>query len=70
MKRKNLKKQYYELHIKEKNLSRIEKQKDKDNKNILVAVYDLQAVFQCPKGDVSVFYYKSKLNVLHLTIYN
>lgn len=67
---KESKKEDYELHHKEKNLSRIEKEKDKNNKNILVAVYDLQAVFQCPKGDVSVFYYKSKLNVLNLTIYN
>ncbi|CAH2092428.1 unnamed protein product [Euphydryas editha] len=60
----------YENHIKEKQLSRIEKEKDKNNKDIFVAVYDLQAVFQCPKGDISVFYYKSKLNVLNLTIYN
>lgn len=67
---KELKKEDYEKHIREKELSRIEKTNDKNNKNILVAVYDLQAVFQCPKGDISVFYYKCKLNVLNLTIYN
>ncbi|KAJ0172673.1 hypothetical protein K1T71_011812 [Dendrolimus kikuchii] len=65
---KESKKQDYELHLKVKNLSRIEKEKEK-NKFFLVAVYDLQAVFQCPKGDVSVFYYKSKLKVqLHMLI--
>jgi len=30
----------------------------------------LQAIQQLPKGDVSVFYYKSKLNLLNFTIYN
>lgn len=67
---KEQKKESYETHQNEKVLSRVEKEKDKKNDDILVAVYDLQAVFQCPKGDVSVFYYKSKLNVLNLTIYN
>ncbi|KAL0833092.1 hypothetical protein ABMA28_001202 [Loxostege sticticalis] len=67
---KESQKQDYEKHMSEKDLSRSEKEQDKANKNIFVAVYDLQAVFQCPKGDVSVFYYKSKLNVLNLTIYD
>ncbi|KAJ8713334.1 hypothetical protein PYW07_013704 [Mythimna separata] len=53
-------KESYETHQNEKVLSRIEKENDKKNKDIHVAVYDLQAVFQCPKGDISVFYYKSK----------
>ncbi|KAJ8877723.1 hypothetical protein PR048_022178 [Dryococelus australis] len=35
-----------------------------------VAVYDLQAVVQLPKGDVSHFYYKSKLNVFNFTVYD
>lgn len=38
------------------------------NKNVRVAVYDLEAVLQCPKGDTSSFYYKSKLNCYNLTI--
>lgn len=29
----------------------------------------MQAVFQCPKGDTSLFYYVSKLNVFNFTIY-
>lgn len=67
---KELKQQIYSQHHEEKLLSRLEKEKDKNDHNIVVAVYDLQAVFQCPKGDISVFYYKSKLNVLNLTIYD
>lgn len=49
---------------------REEKAKDKADRSIKVAVYDLQAVHQCPKEEVSVFYYKSKLNVLNLTVYD
>lgn len=51
-------------------MSRSEKASDKVSSNAAVAVYDLQAVFQVPKGDVSLFYYKSKLNVLNFTIYD
>lgn len=53
----------YQNHLNEKQLSREEKMKDKENKNAVVAVYDLQAVMQLPNGNVSAFYYKSKLNV-------
>lgn len=60
----------YKSHIEEKNFSRVEKLNDrkKVNKNTRVAVYDLEAVLQCPKGDISSFYYKSKLNCYNLTI--
>ncbi|KAL3279144.1 hypothetical protein HHI36_016658 [Cryptolaemus montrouzieri] len=51
---------------KRKHLSRIEKENDKKKTDTVVAAYDLQAVFECPKGEISVFYYKSKLNVLNL----
>lgn len=62
----------YDTHLVEKKLSREEKQRDKTTRTLngFVAVYDLQAVMQIPKGDVSVFYYKSKLNVLNFTIYD
>lgn len=63
-------KESYDLHHREKELSRTEKARDKEKKDCVVAVYDLQAVMQLPKGDVSLFYYKSKLNVLNFTIYN
>lgn len=67
---KEANKENYETHIKEKQLSRLEKESDKNSSDTIVAVYDLEAVFQCPKGEISVFYYKSKLNVLNLTVYN
>lgn len=61
----------YEQHLKEKDLAREEKLKDKQDEfeNTVTAVYDLQAVMQCPRGDVSSFYYTSKLNVFNFTIY-
>lgn len=60
------KKHEYDMHLKEKDLCRAEKVKDKENKDVVVAVYDLQAVFQCPKEDTSLFYYTSKLTLNHL----
>lgn len=60
----------YEIHQRENELSRREKDEDKkkSNKNFIVSVYDLQAVLPAPCGDVSVFYYKSKLNSFNFTI--
>ncbi|KAL0840311.1 hypothetical protein ABMA28_015581 [Loxostege sticticalis] len=60
----------YRLHLKEKDLSREEKLRDKEmiDDNNIVACYDLQAMLQVPKGDVSSFYYKSRLNCLNFTI--
>ncbi|CAH2092802.1 unnamed protein product [Euphydryas editha] len=61
----------YDKHLAEKDQSRKEKEVDKNRlDNVVVAVYDLQAVLPCPRGDVSNFYYLSKLNVLNFTIYN
>lgn len=66
-----LREQYTE-HLKEKDLSRIEKNNDKElasvNKSVVVASYDLQAVLPAPRGEVSVFYYKYKLNSYNLTV--
>ncbi|CAG9760236.1 unnamed protein product [Ceutorhynchus assimilis] len=64
-------KEKYDTHLREKELSRQEKQNDKKNNddNTIIAVYDLQAVLQCPRGDVSSFYYNSKLNVFNFSIY-
>ncbi|XP_046970419.1 uncharacterized protein LOC124537590 [Vanessa cardui] len=60
----------HEEHLKEKSLSREEKEKDKNNvtENFIVSVYDLQAVMPCPRGEVSSFYYISKINLLNFTI--
>ena len=61
--------QSYEDHLKEKTLARIEKENDKNRKDgTIVAVYDLQAVLQVPKGQVSLFFYKSRINCLNFTI--
>lgn len=61
----------YEKHLQEKDLSRIDKERDKENnaENFVAAVYDMQAVLQCPRGDTASFYYISKLRVFNLTIY-
>lgn len=59
----------YNLHQKEKELSRKEKDADKRNPNgAYVAVYDLQAIMPLPKGLISSFYYKSKMNCFNFTI--
>ncbi|CAH2102446.1 unnamed protein product [Euphydryas editha] len=67
--KENLKPKYLK-HLEEKEESRREKERDKGNisQDNVVAVYDLQAVLQLPRGNTSVFYYKSKLNNLNLTI--
>lgn len=64
-----LKKNFYE-HQKEKLLSRSEKQRDKEkvSESYIVACYDLQAVLTAPRGEVSVFYYISKLATYNLTV--
>lgn len=66
---KNKLKENYDTHLIEKELSRKEKDKENNTDNVVVAVYDLQAVLQCPRGDVSSFYYVSKLNVFNFTMY-
>ncbi|XP_063635068.1 uncharacterized protein LOC134805772 [Cydia splendana] len=62
----------FDTHINEKMLARSEKDKDKkySSNTTIVCVYDLQATMPCPKGDVSTFYYLSKLNVYNFTICN
>ena len=63
-------KERYDTHIVEKKLSWAKKVVNKIDNDAVVVVYDLQAVFQLLKGDISLFYYKSKLNVLNLTLNN
>lgn len=59
----------HEQHLKEKTMARIEKENDKQRTDgTIVAVYDLQAVMQVPKGQVSLFFYKSRINCLNFTI--
>lgn len=59
----------YEQHLKEKTLVRTEKENDKNRTDgTITAVYDLQAVLQIPKGQVSLFFYKSRINCLNFTV--
>lgn len=60
----------FNSHQKEKQLSRKEKEADKNKvgPSYIVAVYDLQAVLPTPRGDVSKFYYKSRLNNFNFSI--
>lgn len=53
-------------------LSREEKKKDKEkmDSNVIVYVYDLQAVMPIRKGEILAFYDKSKLNIYNFTIYD
>lgn len=69
---KNKLQEKFVSHLREKELARNEQTNDKDYTpdNCIVLVYDLQAVMPCPKGDVSNFYYLSKLNVYNFTIYD
>lgn len=67
---KEIMKIQFHNHQEEKKLSRDEKENDKknSNQNFIVCCYDLQAMMQLPKGDVNIFYYKSKLNTLNFTV--
>ena len=64
----------YNLHQHKKNLARENKAADKersttDNK-LCVACFVLQQVLNCPKGEVSNFYYKRKLSAYNFTVYD
>lgn len=67
---KEQKKSEYQSHHEEKELSRKEKDTDKSkiDESNFVACFDLQAALPTPKGEVSVFYYKSKLLTYNFTI--
>lgn len=61
--------QNYEQHLKVKTLSRIEKKNDKQRTDgTILAVYDLQAGLQVPKGQASILFYKSRINYLNFTV--
>ncbi|XP_030759330.1 uncharacterized protein LOC115884790 [Sitophilus oryzae] len=60
----------YKNHIEEKNLSREEKIKDKSKISpfFQVACFDLEATLPTPNGQVSSFYYRSKLSTYNFTV--
>lgn len=46
-----------------------EKDENKDDNNTVVIVYNLQAVLQYLKSEVSGYYYVSRINVFNFTMY-
>ena len=64
----------YENHIRNKELSRENKLKDKERskteKDLVVACFDLQQVLLTPKGFESSLYYKRRLNTYNFSIYD
>ncbi|CAG9762669.1 unnamed protein product [Ceutorhynchus assimilis] len=60
----------YKSHVEEKNLSREGKNMDKSkiSKLFQVACFDLEATLPTPNGQVSSFYYRSKLSTYNFTI--
>jgi len=59
----------YKMHIDKKNEARAEKEKDKENEDYVFTL-DLQAVLLAPRSNVSSLYYKTKLCVHNLTMFN
>lgn len=60
------KRQIFENHIKEKNGTREERERDRKG-DVPVLSFDLENVLSLPKAEVSNFFYKSKFNVYNLT---
>lgn len=68
-------KEYHAKHLLNKQTARKYKAEDKElaMKNpgqTVCATYDFQKVLNCPSGEVSLFYYKRKLSVMHLTVFD
>lgn len=63
-----------ELHMQRKNLGRTVKAADKaeaeKSSNVITATFDMQKILSCPFGNVSIFYYKRKLNLYNFTVYD
>nr|XP_053600103.1 uncharacterized protein LOC128669360 isoform X1 [Plodia interpunctella] len=62
-------------HIASKETARKFKAKDKEEaivseSKIVCATYDFQKLLNCPAGDVSLFYYKRKLSLMHFTVFD
>nr|CAI5841243.1 unnamed protein product [Callosobruchus analis] len=67
---KNISEEVYQLHQKLKDEARMQKSIDKSSCNTSVFTIDLQSVLLSPKTNVSTMYYKTKLVIHNLTIYN
>ena len=60
-------KQNYEKHLRGKEETKTERDKDRKDKNKFTVCFDLQNVFALLTAEVSNFFYKRKLNVYHMT---
>ena len=64
----------YDIHQRNKILSRAEKEVDKQkaltDATLITSAFDLQKVLPLPTGDASQFYYKRKLSMYNFTIYD
>ncbi|KAL4716988.1 hypothetical protein ACJJTC_001849 [Scirpophaga incertulas] len=70
-----LDRQAYANHILNKNTARNLKAADKrdalsSSGKIISATFDFQKVLNTPYGEISVFYYKRKLNTMNFTVFN
>ncbi|KAJ8895438.1 hypothetical protein PR048_000770 [Dryococelus australis] len=71
--RKQSKRHYLEGDLSYSKMYRLIMDKEKSleaNSKMVCAVFDMQKFLQTPMSEVSVFYYKRKLNVYNLTIYD
>lgn len=65
-----------EIHLQYKTLARSLKEINKteaekcQNGEIVTACFDMQKILTCPFGNVSIFYYKRKLNLYNFTVYD
>ncbi|CAH1635343.1 unnamed protein product [Spodoptera littoralis] len=68
-------KESHAKHLSNKQTARKYKAEDKElatqnPSQIVCATYDFQKVLNCPSGEVSLFYYKRKLSLMHLTVFD
>ncbi|CAH0690024.1 unnamed protein product [Spodoptera exigua] len=62
-------------HILNKETARKYKAKDKEDaiqstSKTICATFDFQKLLNCPSGEVSLFYYKRKLSLMHFTVFD
>ncbi|XP_073953172.1 uncharacterized protein [Choristoneura fumiferana] len=64
----------HKIHLALKDAARAIKDLDKaasqNDPSIITACFDMQKVLNCPHGEVSVFYYKRRLNIYNLTVFD
>ena len=63
--------QEYNIHLRQRKAIKTLKKNDKDSAGAkkCVACFDLQKVLICPRSDTSVLFYRNKLSIFNLTIF-